>query len=71
MLNIKAKNIISKFFGIAASGTAGIGMLSALYGLFQLAQSEMVGQPLIGGAIALLSAIVMYAVSQIFAPKTS
>lgn len=65
------KNIISKFFNIASLGVAGGGMLSALYGLFQLAQTEMVGQPLVGGAIALLSAIVMYAVSELFSPKTT
>lgn len=65
------KNIISKFFNIASLGTAGVGMLSGLYGLFQLAQTEMVGQPLVGGALALLAAIVMYAVSEIFSPKTT
>ena len=60
------KNIISKFFNIASMGTSGVGLLSALYGLFQLAQTDMAGKPLIGGAIAILAAIVMYAVSQIF-----
>jgi len=65
----EAKNVISKIFGGLAGGVATVSMASSLYGLFQLAQTEMVGAPLEYGMFGLLGAIVLYAVNCIFAPS--
>ena len=65
--NVKAN--LGKYINNMATGAAFGAFGSMLIGLFQLAQTDVVTHFLSGGMIAMLIAIVIYAVGQIF-PQT-